>query len=194
MKTYLNADVIGILRTIMEGNTKHYKTDFKYDVETLTEATNPKADKHFVWLSRESGTELFHERSVYISGIYASNSWKHYAGDDNICAYIVDVIGMNNGIALGNIYELDYLKHVKHIEANEMPVDYVELFFKDGTHDVYPYEYFNSHYTSIFYERGEIERRVNYPKDDGELQNMLNAIRKERSIMSQEVYYASSNG
>lgn len=185
MKTYLNVDVIGTLRTIMESNTKYYQTDFQYDIETLTQAAaNPKADKHFIWLSRESGTELYLERSVYISGIHANHAWKHYEGYDNICAYIIDLINFENDIVWGNIFELDHTAHVKQIIENEMEVDYVELYFKDGTHDVYPFKYFNEHWLNIANERDEIILRVNYPKRNDELHRKLNTIRKERSIIS----------
>ena len=59
MRKYENVDIIAALGAVVELNTEHYKSDFKYDIEMLKDAArNPDSDNdHLLWLSRNSGTE-----------------------------------------------------------------------------------------------------------------------------------------
>ena len=116
-----NVDVEQCLRSVMERNTKHYQSDFEYDVgsmERIAQKKHPERTPLF-WMSRPSGTYCFRERDVFLQDTRQYNTWKFYGEQtrDRILAYAVELTGTQGGTIRGNLYELDYPRHFRHVIA-----------------------------------------------------------------------------
>ena len=61
MRKYENVDIIASLGAVMELNTEHYKSDFRYDMEMFMEAAQHPTEEntHLLWLSRHHGGQHF---------------------------------------------------------------------------------------------------------------------------------------
>ncbi len=139
MNKFENVDLIDSLRRIMETNTVHYQSDFKYDEKKLRAAaiSDNAEDKDLLFMSRRHGTYLFSEAEVFKKGTFAHETWKYYSDQpDSIIAYAVKVNGMENGKAVGDLYELDYAEHVKHVEHTAINADTRTLHYERGNVDV----------------------------------------------------------
>ena len=65
-----NVDVEQCLRSVMERNTKHYQSDFEFDVgsmERIAQTKHPERTPLY-WMSRPSGTWCFGS-GMFLSGI-----------------------------------------------------------------------------------------------------------------------------
>ena len=183
MRKYENVDVIAALGAVMEINTEHYKSDFKYDIDMFKEAAaQPNGDNnHLFWLSRPSGTECFWERSASIKNTAAHNSWSYYADTkDTILAYAVEITGMENGKPTGNLYELDYRRQVAQLDKVAPSPVAVTLFLADGTQKQLPYEEYNNRWLGLTDRFGKIDRVRFEVADEGSLQQLLKQARDER--------------
>ena len=66
MRKYEDVDIIASLGAVMELNTEHYQSDFRYDMKMFMEAARHPTEEntHLLWLSRRCGTECFREICV----------------------------------------------------------------------------------------------------------------------------------
>ena len=136
MRKYENVDIIASLGAVMELNTEHYKSDFRYDMEMFMEAAQHPTEEntHLLWLSRHCGTEFFRERDAYLKESQANHTWTfHATTGDSILAYAVEITGLQDGKVMGNLYELDYRQHAAKLEQQALSVQEVSLKFEDGT-------------------------------------------------------------
>jgi len=189
MRKYENVDVIAALGAVVELNTEHYKSDFKYDVERFKEAArNPDGENNrLLWMSRQSGTWCVKEREAYIKGAEAYNLWNGYAtilGDinsymssvivtDRILAFAVEVKGIENGRVKGDIYELDYRDHIRHINRAALPKHTVTVKYEDGTALTLPHAEYDGKRERLYYQHGQVtDFRVD-PEDAGALRDIL---------------------
>jgi hypothetical protein len=184
MRKYENVDVTAMLGAVMEMNTKNYKSDFKHDIERFREAaTKPDGENnHLLWLSRRSGTECCVERDAYLKDIWAHRSWTYWADGETErpCAFAVWIKGMKDGRIMGDIYELDYQKHVQEIRMEACHVAAVSLRFEDGTEMHMPYTEFDKDLERLFAKHGPTTWMRCEPKDDEALSQTLDATRKLR--------------
>jgi len=196
MRKYTNVDVIAALGAVVELNTENYKGDFKYDIEMFkTAARNPDGDNNrLLWLSRQNGTYCFPERDVYIKDTAAHNYWQGSAtiiGDknsymssvivqDRILAYAVTVTGIENGRIKGDIYELDYRDHTRHIDRAALPKDTVTVKFEDGATLTLPHREYDGKRESLLYQHGKVTDFTANPADAGVLRDILTQARDKR--------------
>ena len=136
MQKFENMDLIAALEAIMHQNTAYYQSDFAYDIKMLREAarSDQPEDKLLLWLSRPSGTFCFRERDVLLKDTQAYNTWK-FCGEqthDRILAYAVELTGIVNGKIKGNLYELDYPQHFRHVKEQALPADNYTLLYEHG--------------------------------------------------------------
>lgn len=106
-----NVDVEQCLRSVMERNTKHYQSDFEYDVGSMGRIAQTKHPERtpLFWMSRPSGTWCFRERDVFIRDSDAFYTWQFYKDTrDTILAYTVEITGMEGDAIKGNLYTQDY--------------------------------------------------------------------------------------
>jgi hypothetical protein len=176
VRKYENVDIVAVLGTVMEINTGHYKSDYKYDIEMFNKAVSggDDNDKRLLWLSRPSGTECFRERDILIRATWAFTHWTYYADTrDSILAYAVEIIGKERGKVRGNLYELDYAANVKMIRRAALPVETVLITFEDGEQRRFPYKDYDGHKSSLTARYGAFKRVIREPADEHEIQAIM---------------------
>lgn len=191
MRKYENVDVISTLGVIMEINTEHYKSDFQYDIENFKKAAAaPDAENtHLLWMSRPSGTWSFRERDVYVKDSSANHTWSIYADTrDTILAYAVEIIGENGGKVMGNLYELDYMRHVKEVNRHAQPPVDVTLFLAEGGDKQISYEEYNARWSGLVNRFGSIQHVRFEVADEGGLQQSMKQARDERQKYNPAVF------
>lgn len=196
MRKYENVDIVAVLGAVIEINTEHYKSDFKYDLVQLKKAVlSPDGENNrFLWMSRESGTWCVREREAYIKGSEAYSIWNGSAtilGDinsymssvivtDRIMAYAVVVKGHENGRVMGDLYQLDYRDSVKQIQKAALPLHTVSVKYKDGTDMTLPHAEHDGLRQRLYNQHGKMTEYRVYPEDEGALQAILNTAREKR--------------
>ncbi len=124
MNKFEDVDVIASLEAIMKQNTAFYQNDFDLDRNILQKAAaSPTAeDRRLLWFSRPSGTSCFRERDVFLKGTRQHNTWRFYGEQtrDKVLAYAVELTGIVNGKIKGNLYELDYPQHFRHVKEQAL--------------------------------------------------------------------------
>jgi hypothetical protein len=195
MRKYENVDVIAALGAVVELNTEHYKSDFRYDVERFKEAAkHPDGENNrLLWLSRHSGTWCFPERDVYIKDTEAFNCftsygkllgspefYQHVIVDDRVLAYAVTVKGFGNGRIKGDLYELDYRDFIRQINKNALPWHTVTAKYEDGTALTLPHEEYDGKRERLRYQHGEVTDFRKDPEDLGALRDVLKDARDKR--------------
>ena len=136
MQKFENVDILKSLKAIMQTHTEHFQSDFDIDVRILKQAAkspNPE-DKKYLWLCRPAGTWCLRERDTFIKDTREHNTFCFYAEQtrDKILAYAVELTGIEKGRVTGNLCELDYQKHYKHVkDASVTPGD-TKLIYENG--------------------------------------------------------------
>lgn len=136
MQKFENVDILACLDAVMKQNTGFYQSDFEIDKEIIHKAaaSPDREDKNLLWLSRPSGTHCFRERDVFLKDTRPYNTWKFHGQQtrDRILAYAVELTGRERGKIRGNLYELDYAAHFRHVREQALPADTVTLFYERG--------------------------------------------------------------
>ena len=147
MQKFENVDVIAALGEIMRQNTAFYQSDFDIDKGIIQRAaaSNQAVDKTLLWMSRPSGTYCFRERDVFLKGTRQHNTWRFYGEQtrDKILAYAVELTGTKDDTIRGNLYELNYQQHFRHVIDAALPVSVNRLFYEHGTRDIPDGQYFD---------------------------------------------------
>lgn len=140
MRKFENIDIVDSLRRIMNTNTRYYKNDFINDVKLIQDAANKEhsKDKRLLFMSRPHGTYCLRETEVFKKGASEYNVWKYYGEqtNDKILAYAVKITGIEDGRIKGNLYELDYQQHYKHVRDTAVQSDMQTLHYKRGDVDI----------------------------------------------------------
>lgn len=136
MQKFENVDIFKALKAIMQTHTEYFLTDFDIDMKTLKQAAkspNPE-DKRRIWLCRPAGTWCLRERDIFIKDTSEHNTFRFYAEQtcDKILAYAVELTGIEKGRVMGNLYELNYLKHYEHVKATSVEQGETKLVYENG--------------------------------------------------------------
>ena len=195
MRKFENVDVIAVLGAVVECNTEHYKSDFKYDIKAFKESVeNPDSEgKRFLWLSRRSGTWCVSERETYLKNTAAFTIWNNCANiigencvnpmvivPDRIHAFAVEIKGLNNGRIIGDLHEIDYREHIRHLIKTVLPRHTVTAEYEDGTKLTLPHAKHDGKRERLYYQHGEIKSLKENPKDENALKNILADVRESR--------------
>ena len=136
MQKFENVDILACLDAVMKQNTGFYQSDFAIDKKIIHEAaaSPDREDRTLLWLSRPSGTHCFRERDVFLKDTRPYNTWKFHGEQtrDRILAYAVELTGRERGKIRGNLYELDYAAHFRHVREQALPADTITLFYERG--------------------------------------------------------------
>lgn len=139
MNRFENVDILAALEQIMGQNTAFYQSDFEYDKSTIRRAaiSDKTEDRALLWMSRPSGTYCFRERDVFLQDTRQHNTWRFYGEQtrDRVLAYAVEVTGTEGGRVWGNLYELDYPRHFRHVAAQAVQADTVTLYYEHGSRE-----------------------------------------------------------
>ncbi|WP_257903956.1 hypothetical protein [Schaedlerella arabinosiphila] len=92
-------------------------------------------DKTLLWLSRPYGTHCLKEYEVFLKGSAAYDVWQFFGNRDHygILAYAAEITHNDGKKILGNLYELDFGQHSKHVEEKALPMDYVRVVYEHGS-------------------------------------------------------------
>ena len=134
---FVNVDILSTLHDIMLKNTESYRSDFELDKIVIKKyaKSNKSEDKTLLWLSRRCGTYTFRERDVFIYDTPQYITWEYYGEHEyeHVIAYAVELTGIDqNGRICGNIYELDYPEHIKHVAKEAVRGDTVVIHYEKG--------------------------------------------------------------
>lgn len=147
MQKFENVDVIAALSEIMRQNTAFYQSDFDIDKGIIQRAaaSDQAVDKTLLWMSRPSGTYCFRERDVFLKDTRQHNTWRFYGEQtrDKILAYAVELTDTKDDTIRGNLYELDYQQHFRHVIDAALPVSVSRLFYEHGSRDIPAEQYFD---------------------------------------------------
>ena len=196
MRKYKDVDIVAALGAVVELNTEHYKSDFRYDIEQFKRAAqNPDGENNrLLWLSRQSGTWCYPERDVYIKDTAAFNTWNSYAtilGDinsymssvivqDRILAYAVNIKGIENGRIKGDLYEMDYRDHIRQLSRVALPLHTVTAVYKDGATYTLPHKEHDDKHMSLYYQHGQLLTLTPHTEDADALRDVLKDVRDKR--------------
>jgi len=181
-KKLLNVNVLDIMQRIVDRHTKHYKTDFNYDAETIKESVlKPKQeDRTFIWLCRVSGTWLLRERDVFIQGTRENNTLRFYAGqaEDAILVYAIEASATDGSDVYGNIYGLNYRDFHDRVKTSAVPAGSIVLHYEHGQRIQPPSEHFGFYPDKEF---GKFKRYEFMPESQEQLET---ALQKEKMYRS----------
>ena len=181
MNKFENLDILASLDAIMRQNTAFYQSDFEIDKEMIQKAAaSPAAeDKRILWLSRPSGTYCFRERDVFLKDTRQHNTWRFYGEQtrDHILAYAVTITGTEDGKIKGDLYELDYPQHFKHVAEQALPADTVTLHYERGSRTQPATQRFDGYPDP---QLGEFVRGETQPNDPDALRFLLQQEQRER--------------
>lgn len=174
MQKFENVDVLAALDEIMRQNTAFYQSDFDIDKGIIQRAaaSDQAVDKTLLWMSRPSGTYCFRERDVFLKDTRQHNTWRFYGEQtrDKILAYAVELTGTKDGTIRGNLYELDYQQHFRHVIDTALPVSVNRLFYEHGSRDIPAEQYFDGSPDRVL---GDFLRYEAQPCDSAVLQEAL---------------------
>ena len=181
MQKFENVDVLAALDEIMRQNTAFYQSDFDIDKGIIQRAaaSDQAVDKTLLWMSRPSGTYCFRERDVFLKDTRQHNTWRFYGEQtrDKILAYAVELTGTKDGTIRGNLYELDYQQHFRHVIDTALPVSVNRLFYEHGSRDIPAEQYFDGSPDRVL---GDFLRYEAQPCDSAVLQEALQQEQRGR--------------
>ena len=181
MQKFENVDVIAALGKIMRQNTAFYQSDFDIDKGIIQRAaaSDQAVDKTLLWMSRPSGTYCFRERDVFLKDTRQHNTWRFYGEQtrDKILAYAVELTGIKDGTIRGNLYELDYQQHFRHVIDAALPVSVNRLFYERGSRDIPAEQFFDGSPDRVL---GDFLRYEFQPRDPAVLQGALQQEQRGR--------------
>lgn len=185
MQKFENVDILACLDAVMKQNTGFYQSDFEIDKKIIHEAaaSPDREDRTLLWLSRPSGTHCFRERDVFLKDTRPYNTWKFHGEQtrDRILAYAVELTGRERGKIRGNLYELDYAAHFRHIREQALPADTVTLFYERGERSQPTGKYFSG---SPDPQYGAFLRFEVQPNAPEALRDLLQEERRSREQLS----------
>ena len=181
MQKFENVDVIAALSEIMRQNTAFYQSDFDIDKGIIQRATasDQAVDKALLWMSRPSGTYCFRERDVFLKDTRQHNTWRFYGEQtrDKILAYAVELTGTKDDTIRGNLYELNYQQHFRHVIDAALPVSVNRLFYERGSRDIPANQFFDGSPDRVL---GDFLRYEFQPRDPAVLQGALQQEQRGR--------------
>ena len=181
MQKFENVDVIAALGKIMRQNTAFYQSDFDIDKGIIQRAaaSNQAVDKTLLWMSRPSGTYCFRERDVFLKDTRQHNTWRFYGEQtrDKILAYAVELTGTKDDTIRGNLYELNYQQHFRHVIDAALPVSVNRLFYERGSRDIPAEQFFDGSPDRVL---GDFLRYEFQPHDPVVLQEALQQAQHSR--------------
>ena len=204
MRKFENVDIIAALGAIVELNTEHYKSDFKYDIAQFKRAAqHPDGENNrFLWLSRPSGTYCQLERDTYIKDTAALNYWNGCATilgkdtphnkvivNDRVMTFAVEVTGIKNGRIVGNLHELNYPNHIRQLNHVALPLHTVTATYKDGTTVTLPHKEHNAQHPQLHHQHGQLQTLTPHPKDPDALHTVLTQAREQREQNAQPAIF-----
>lgn len=185
MRRFNDVAIVECLKGIYYETTNKHETDFKFDIiRIFNEAKKVKeagALRHLLWMAKQNGTWCFPEGNVYIEGTPERKYWLGYQSEvGDIKAFAVEITGVRDNTAVGNVHELVYAEHIKHVQKYAFVPKSVDIELKNGDHVFVPIDKFN--FFTIQLELESITS-MSYVFDDmQEYFDFLKEVRETRDI------------
>lgn len=139
-KVFLNVSIIDFLRHGTELLCIDYDFD-SYDKNMiLTLAAMPEpANRTFIWLCRNHGTNFCSEREAFINNTHSHKTLLACV-TPFVCAYalLVEITGEQDGQPIGNIYKLNLAEYVQEIHAKVIWQKEHKSTYEDGYSMILP--------------------------------------------------------
>jgi len=132
-------------------------------------------------------------RDAYIKDTAAFNYWNGCATilgkdtpfdkvvvNDRVMAYAVEVTGIENGRIKGNLHELDYGDHIRHLNRAALPLHTVTAKYEDGTTLTLPHKEHDAQRERLYYQHGKITEYKPNPENEDALRIVLKVAREQR--------------
>lgn len=194
MRKFENVDILACLDAVMKQNTGFYQSDFEIDKEIIHKAaaSPDREDRTLLWLSRPSGTHCFRERDVFLKDTRPYNTWKFHGEQtrDRILAYAVELTGRERGKIRGNLYELDYAAHFRHVREQALPADTNALIYEYGRVEQPVKQWFNGNDHPQY---GKFERFEAQPNDPEALRDGLIEAEARRIVAEMKRQYSPNS-
>ena len=100
---------------------------------------------------------------------------------DKILAYAVELTGTQGGTIRGNLYELDYQQHFRHVVEASQSVSVNRLFYEHGTRDIPDGQYFDGSPDRVL---GNFLRYEAKPNEPEHLRELLRQEQKGRAQLA----------
>jgi len=185
MEKFENVDVLKTLEAIMRQNTAFYQTDFQYDKDMFWKSAvlGGPEDKTFLWLSRSSGTQCYHERDIFLRDTYPHNSWLYYGerSRDHVLAYAVELTDTECDVIRGSIYPLDYDAHWRRVKEEAIRPDETRLIFQNGETHTFPFEQYEKEFGRILAHYGGVKEAAHLLDRPERIAEILKPYREERA-------------
>ena len=168
---FRNVDILGTLQKIMEHNTEYHQTDFRHDREMLLDAMEKEGlPKYFFWLTRRNGTHCYREEDVYMKGTSPYNAWNANGNltDGHPMAFLLELQNRTENGVRGNIFEIDYQKHLDYLSTHSIPPVCVDILFRNRFgYRTFGFEDYAENWENIVREYGRAEK-IRYVAGDFE--------------------------
>ena len=178
-------DILDFLGQVVELHTQHYKDDFDIDKKLIPKLalSGEPENRRPLWMSRPCSTYTLREREVYLEGSYANHVWRFYheRTKDPVLAYAISIKDVRDGKVIGNIYPLDYAKHVEWMKSLTCPIEKVSVVFEDGTNIIIPYQNRRRLINELMPMHGNPKSMTDLPENEQELAMILKRERFKRS-------------
>lgn len=105
-----------IMNSLVEENVKYYKTDLKYDIETLS-LKNEYTE--FIWILRKCGTNIYHIPNIFVKNSPERLSLNYYLDNkDFVKIYKITVSKKGVKNIYGEIENITEKKLLKYLSDN----------------------------------------------------------------------------
>lgn len=188
MRNFNNVGIVECLKEIFYETTKKHETDFKFDILRIfseaKKAENEGAPRHLLWMAKQNGTWCFPEGNVYIEGTPERKFWLGYQSEASyIKAFAVEINGIRDNSAVGNVYELAYEEHVKEVQGYYFVPCSIDIELKNGDHVCVPIDKFNFYTIQLELESISSMSYV-FKEDTYKYLELLKEIRQLRHVLS----------
>jgi len=148
MRIFKDADIVDCLKGIFSEITEKHQIDFKFDIMRIySEAHKANDDgitRHLLWMAKRNGTWCVPEANVYIKQAPESKIWCGYQHvPDGVIAFAVEITGVRDNVAVGNVYEIVYAEHVRLIPRHLFDARSVNIEMYNGERMNVPIDEFN---------------------------------------------------
>jgi hypothetical protein len=148
MRKFIDVDIVECLKGIFDETTEKHQMDFKFDIMRIySEAHKAKDDgitRHLLWMAKKNGTWCVLEANVYIREAYENKIWCGYQHEpEGVAAFAVEITGVRDNTAIGNVYEIIYMEHVAQIPRHLFDACSVNIELINGEKMNVPIDQFN---------------------------------------------------
>ena len=181
LQKFEDVDVLKTLKAIADQKIVHYPNDIKTDMERIPKfiATGNPEMKMLLWHVSDYGTHIIPERDTFIDDTGANSTWTNYLRP-GMLSYAVEISGMEAGIVKGNVYELDHLAHVAHVNETSLPFNLVTISYEDMHDVVVSRKEFDVDRHKLMSESGNVKNLRFHPENANEIATILEHEQNQR--------------